>query len=318
MSLTNIQATDTVKDSRQVINDNFTYLEGEIALKADQTALDTTNTTVGTKADDNAVVKLTGTQTVAGVKTFSSSPVVPTPTTDMQASTKKYVDDIAFAGVPDASETVAGKVELATSAEVTAGTDTGSTGAPLVVVPSKINAEINKFNPTVTELIPQSIYGYSDTPSSTQPTDTSARIGLVVIPHRIIVNKVSLRTGLNTSTSPLDVSLYSRDGNTRLFAVSSAGTHAANTIVTISISGVEVLPGHYWLMVNTDTSTLMQVIAYTEPVPFTATQGFNNGVSGEPVLSGTLAITSGTPPATINPSSIAAAINSIVIVRLDN
>lgn len=38
-------------------------------------------------------VLLTGDQTVAGNKTFSSSPIVPTPTTDMQASTKKYVDD---------------------------------------------------------------------------------------------------------------------------------------------------------------------------------------------------------------------------------
>lgn len=42
---------------------------------------------------DNNVVKLTGDQTVAGVKTFSSSPIVPTPTTNYQASTKKYVDD---------------------------------------------------------------------------------------------------------------------------------------------------------------------------------------------------------------------------------
>ena len=53
---------------------------------AGQTALDL-------KADDSAVVKLTGNQTVAGVKTFSSSPVVPAPTTDLQAATKKYVDD---------------------------------------------------------------------------------------------------------------------------------------------------------------------------------------------------------------------------------
>ena len=37
---------------------------------------------------------LTGDQTIAGVKTFSSSPVVPAPTTDLQASTKKYVDDV--------------------------------------------------------------------------------------------------------------------------------------------------------------------------------------------------------------------------------
>jgi hypothetical protein len=42
---------------------------------------------------DAKYVALTGTQTVAGVKTFSSSPIVPTPTTDYQASTKKYVDD---------------------------------------------------------------------------------------------------------------------------------------------------------------------------------------------------------------------------------
>lgn len=56
-----------------------------------QTALDD-------KADDDEVVKLTGDQTVAGVKTFSSSPVVPTPTTDMQAATKKYVDDSITGG----------------------------------------------------------------------------------------------------------------------------------------------------------------------------------------------------------------------------
>lgn len=39
-------------------------------------------------------LQTTGNQTVSsGVKTFSVSPIVPTPTTDYQASTKKYVDD---------------------------------------------------------------------------------------------------------------------------------------------------------------------------------------------------------------------------------
>lgn len=42
---------------------------------------------------DSEAVKLTGDQTVDGIKTFNSSPVVPTPTTNFQASTKKYVDD---------------------------------------------------------------------------------------------------------------------------------------------------------------------------------------------------------------------------------
>jgi hypothetical protein len=44
--------------------------------------------------DHNATyVALTGNQSVSGVKTFASSPIVPAPTTDLQAATKKYVDD---------------------------------------------------------------------------------------------------------------------------------------------------------------------------------------------------------------------------------
>ena len=58
-----------------------------------------TETEVYTKAEiDNEVVKLTWNETIAWVKTFSSSPIVPTPTTDMQAATKKYVDDNAWGG----------------------------------------------------------------------------------------------------------------------------------------------------------------------------------------------------------------------------
>ena len=44
--------------------------------------------------DSSTIVRLTGNQTIAGIKTFSSSPIVPTPTTNFQVATKKYVDDI--------------------------------------------------------------------------------------------------------------------------------------------------------------------------------------------------------------------------------
>ena len=43
-------------------------------------------------------VATTGDESIAGVKTFTSSPVVPTPTTDFQAATKAYVDDNAGGG----------------------------------------------------------------------------------------------------------------------------------------------------------------------------------------------------------------------------
>ena len=61
-------------------------------------ATQTAVSAVSGKADDNAVMKLTGAQSVAGVKTFSDSPIVPTPTMDYQAATKKYVDDNAGGG----------------------------------------------------------------------------------------------------------------------------------------------------------------------------------------------------------------------------
>jgi hypothetical protein len=47
------------------------------------------------KAADSAVVHNTGNETVAGVKTFTSSPAVPTPTTSGQAASKGYVDTAA-------------------------------------------------------------------------------------------------------------------------------------------------------------------------------------------------------------------------------
>jgi hypothetical protein len=49
-------------------------------------------------AEQAGAVATTGDETVAGVKTFSSSPIVPAPTTDLQAATKKYVDDNAGGG----------------------------------------------------------------------------------------------------------------------------------------------------------------------------------------------------------------------------
>ena len=66
------------------------------------------------KADDSAVVKLTGAQTVAGTKTFSASPVVPDatdpkhPVTKDQLDAKAPIASPAFTGVPTAPNPTAG------------------------------------------------------------------------------------------------------------------------------------------------------------------------------------------------------------------
>lgn len=72
-------------------------------------------------------------QTISGIKTFSASPLAPTPTTDSQVAIKSYVDGVALVSAPDANETTKGVIELSTAAEAAAGTSLGSTGARLVL-----------------------------------------------------------------------------------------------------------------------------------------------------------------------------------------
>jgi len=81
-------------------------------------------------------------QTIAGVKTFSSSPIVPTPSSGTQAANKDYVDGVAVAGAPDANTSTKGIVEEATQAEVDARTTTGGTGAKLFAPLDKIRATL--------------------------------------------------------------------------------------------------------------------------------------------------------------------------------
>ena len=61
--------------------------------KPELTYTDEDNNDVQITSNGFAPVRVGEVQTIAGVKTFSSSPIVPTPTTDMQAATKKYGDD---------------------------------------------------------------------------------------------------------------------------------------------------------------------------------------------------------------------------------
>ncbi|HRK41195.1 MAG TPA: hypothetical protein PLN95_03910, partial [Candidatus Saccharibacteria bacterium] len=94
--------------------DATSSVKGLVQLTGDLggTAASPTVPGLASKADDSSVVRLTGTQTVAGVKTFSSSPIVPTPTTNTQAANKSYVDATAAAGAPDATSSVKGILQL--------------------------------------------------------------------------------------------------------------------------------------------------------------------------------------------------------------
>jgi hypothetical protein len=72
-----------------------------------------TQTALDLKADDASVVHVSGNENVSGVKTFLSSPIVPTPSAGTEAANKTYVDGVAGAGAPDATSSVKGIVQLA-------------------------------------------------------------------------------------------------------------------------------------------------------------------------------------------------------------
>lgn len=71
-------------------------------------------------------------ETIAGIKTFSASPIVPTPTTATQAANKSYVDGVAIAGAAKATEVVYGIAKLSSAA--------ADPAAPVVVNNEEVSA----------------------------------------------------------------------------------------------------------------------------------------------------------------------------------
>jgi hypothetical protein len=105
-TITTIQETDLITNSRADINNNFTALNSD---KIETSTLDTDTTLA---ADSDAKIAT-------------------------QKAVKAYVDS---GGNQNASETNRGVVQEATDAQVTAGTATGSTGAKLFITPAKLKS----------------------------------------------------------------------------------------------------------------------------------------------------------------------------------
>jgi hypothetical protein len=79
---------------------------------------------LSSKATDTSVVHNTTNETIDGVKTFSASPLVPTPTSGSQATNKDYVDTTLSSGAPDATAGTKGILQLAGDLGGTATTPT--------------------------------------------------------------------------------------------------------------------------------------------------------------------------------------------------
>jgi hypothetical protein len=106
--------------------------------------------TAGGGAADSSVVHNTGTELIAGTKTFQSSPIVPTPALGGHAVPKSYVDSAVINGASDATTTTTGVVQLAgdlggpgtvaTAPVISDGAITNSKLGPGAVTTTKLGA----------------------------------------------------------------------------------------------------------------------------------------------------------------------------------
>ena len=126
-------------------------------------------TAVNSKASTDTSNTFTGTQTVANLvatgyikdavyaDATARDAAIPTPSNGMviyntavwlfqKYQAGAWVDDTSGASTPNASTTVAGKVEKSTRSEVTAGTSTGGTGAELFVWPAELKTVTDVIN----------------------------------------------------------------------------------------------------------------------------------------------------------------------------
>ncbi|HSW81288.1 MAG TPA: hypothetical protein VLG40_02725 [Candidatus Saccharimonas sp.] len=143
-----------------------------------------TSGTIASKANNTSVVHNTGNESVDGVKTFTSSPIVPTPTSTTDVANKAYVDNTASAGAPDASTTTKGIVQLAgdltgtaTSPAVATGAITGTKIAATTITNANIStsAAIAKSKLASLAIVDADVSAISESKVTNLTTDLAAK-----------------------------------------------------------------------------------------------------------------------------------------------
>ena len=154
----------------------------------------------------------------------------------------------------------------------------------------------------------------------TVSSNTRMYFGRVIIPFKIIVNNISIRTGTLTTAGTYDLSLYSEDGQTRLFSVTTASLSTSTTKYTTAVSEVTVPAGIYYICINSNGTASTQHYLYTcSANPFApGATSISDGITGKAKLQGYITITAGTPPATFDPTGTATTTAATLIFRLDN
>lgn len=264
-----------------------------------------------------------------GVKFTASNTGIQCITTSIYNTTGYGINNAASSnnsitiGINYYSSCTSGNVNNAGTGTVLIADDTayaaswnGNMGSP---TKNAVYDKIETLSSTALTLIPQPAIGNSGATivDAAVSTNTTMIVGQVIIPFKITVNKITVFPQSNPTPGTWDLTMYSEDGQTQLFSVTT-GTSATITILTTSVSSVVLNPGIYYIAINPNGTAAGNFTFWANNIIALTATGLIGGVTSEPVMSGTVTITAGTPPATITPNSIVAGGNDTLIFRLDN
>lgn len=183
----------------QVLNDFL-----DVSHASDGTLKSSAVTNAGA-ASDSAVVHNSGAEVVAGTKTFSASPVVPTPTLGSQAANKTYVDSVAGAEAPDATSSTKGILQLAGDLGGTAGAPTVPDLANKQPLDSDLTA-IAALTPANDDMLQRKAGAWTNRTPAQVKTDlalTKSDVGLGNVPNVDATNRAN-HTGTQTASTISD------------------------------------------------------------------------------------------------------------------
>lgn len=166
-------------------------------------------------------------------------------------------------------------------------------------------------SPTSTMLVPKLELIVTGNVDQAFSTNTKMFVGLIDVNSSITANRVTFNVGSVATAGTVKVALFSQDGATQVFSVTTASISGSG-IVSTALSAVSIPAGQYYVACVSVGTTSVQITCFN-------TASFNlNSTSGKALVEGFLTVTAGTVPATITPTAISSQQSNTPIVRFDN
>lgn len=161
-----------------------------------------------------------------------------------------------------------------------------------------------------------SLMGNADYPAS-EPfnVNTTLKLGMVILPFAITINKISFYVATVTVAGTLKIGVYSENGQTQEITHTTVSIDTTGKKTETLAAPVSLTAGvHYFAILPVSTTN---VSIYNWNTLSSVDIGLLT-ITDEPTIEGTLAVTASTLPATFTPSDITGAYTKTPMLRLDN